>query len=356
MAAFNLAPGAFGAGAQFFGAVGANFPPNLPLNGGIVNTFAAGTSTPLATYTSNLGNIANPTSIVLGADGRLPGEIWFPSGVAYKFQLTDSTGFQIQTWDNLVGVNDSSTLTTSEWIASGFVPTYSSATTFTTAGNSTTTFQVGRRVKATVTAGFVYGNVLTSTFAISTTVVLTMDTGMALDNGLNQIQVSLLGESNPSVPSIVNYPFTFGGNPDNLIKTNAVAFHAHNSGNQTSGTTIIFDTIDKQTGGSNYSGGTGIFTAPVTGWYAFSASPFIDNTGGGATNWVVLINANATDVGHLQLQIPATTTISFPISVVTFLSSGQTAFIQATTFTASVFLTNAVSGSQFSGCLLARTA
>jgi hypothetical protein len=74
MASFNLAPGIFGAGAQFFGAVGANYPPNLPLNAGLLKTFAAGTSSPLATYSNSIGTIPNATSIVLGADGRIPNE------------------------------------------------------------------------------------------------------------------------------------------------------------------------------------------------------------------------------------------------------------------------------------------
>ena len=213
MAAFNFSP--IGNTEQFFGAVGANYPPNLPLNGGFLNTFQAGTSTPIATYTSNLGTIQNSPTMQLQPDGRFAGEIWLAAGQGYKFQLTDSTGYQIWVVDNILGINDSASSITSEWIASGFTPTFSNATTFTTAGNTTSTFQVGRRIKAVVTAGTVYGNISSSTFGVSTTVVLIMDSGMALDSGLNAVSVGLLGESNPSVPAVLKYPVTIGGTQTN---------------------------------------------------------------------------------------------------------------------------------------------
>jgi hypothetical protein len=96
-----------GAGWQFFSNTG------QPLAGGFIYTYAAGTSAPAATYTSNLGNIANTNPIVLDAYGRVPNEIWLTVGVAYKFVLQDSSAVQIGTWDNISGAVGSQNIVTS---------------------------------------------------------------------------------------------------------------------------------------------------------------------------------------------------------------------------------------------------
>jgi len=85
-----------------------------PLNAGLIYTYQAGTSTPLATYTTSAGSVANTNPIVLGADGRPPQEIWLVQGSAYKFALYDSIGNLLWTYDNIYGVNDitSTTLAT----------------------------------------------------------------------------------------------------------------------------------------------------------------------------------------------------------------------------------------------------
>lgn len=78
----------------------------LPLSLGTIETYAAGTSTPLATYTTNLGTIANANPIALLSDGRPPQEIWLVDGSAYLFVLKDALGNQIGTYDNISGVED----------------------------------------------------------------------------------------------------------------------------------------------------------------------------------------------------------------------------------------------------------
>lgn len=89
-----------GAAAQFFDNNG------NPLSGGFIYTYAAGTTTPAATYTSSTGLTANTNPIVLDSAGRTPSEIWFTEGSSYKFILRNSAGTLIGTYDNLVGVND----------------------------------------------------------------------------------------------------------------------------------------------------------------------------------------------------------------------------------------------------------
>jgi hypothetical protein len=100
-----------GAGAQFLDDSG-----NV-LTGGLIYTYAAGTTTPLATYTSNLGNTPHPNPIVLNAAGRIPtGELWLTTGYGYKFVLKDSNNVLIATYDNVPSsaqppiINDASSI------------------------------------------------------------------------------------------------------------------------------------------------------------------------------------------------------------------------------------------------------
>jgi microcystin-dependent protein len=76
----------------------------LPLNGGYIYTYQAGSTTPLTTYSDVNGLIPNANPIVLGTDGRPQTEIWLTQGFSYKFVLTDSSNNQIQTYDNLYGI------------------------------------------------------------------------------------------------------------------------------------------------------------------------------------------------------------------------------------------------------------
>ena len=87
-----------GAGAQFFNDAG------VPLSGGKINTYTAGTTTPATTYTTSAGNIAHTNPIILDSAGRVPsGEIWLTDGANYKFTLTDQNDVLIATWDNISG-------------------------------------------------------------------------------------------------------------------------------------------------------------------------------------------------------------------------------------------------------------
>ena len=100
-----------GAGAQFLDNNGAI------LSGGLIYTYTAGTTTPLATYTSNLGTVAQPNPIVLDSAGRIPGgELWLTTGYGYKFVVEDANGVLIGSYDNVPSsaqppiVNDASSI------------------------------------------------------------------------------------------------------------------------------------------------------------------------------------------------------------------------------------------------------
>lgn len=91
-----------GASAQFFDDNG------VPLSGGKLYTYQAGTTTPQATYTTSAGNVAHANPIVLDAGGRVAdiGEIWLTTGSSYKFVLKTSTDVLVGTWDNITGNGD----------------------------------------------------------------------------------------------------------------------------------------------------------------------------------------------------------------------------------------------------------
>jgi hypothetical protein len=74
-----------------------------PLAFGLVYTYAAGTTTPQATYVDNTQTTQNPNPVVLNARGEA--SIWTNPALSYKFVVTDSNGNTIRTVDNVVGFN-----------------------------------------------------------------------------------------------------------------------------------------------------------------------------------------------------------------------------------------------------------
>jgi len=91
-----------GAAAQFFTNSG------VILSGGKLYSYAAGTTTPQATFTSSSGNTNHTNPIILDSAGRVPGgEIWLSSS-SYKFVLNTSTDVLIATYDNIRGLGATS--------------------------------------------------------------------------------------------------------------------------------------------------------------------------------------------------------------------------------------------------------
>lgn len=122
MATVYIAP-TFGVGFQAFDAAG------VPLNAGLLYSYSAGTTTPLATYTASDGVTPNANPIVLGADGRPPNEIWM-TAVSYRFDLKDSLGNTLASFDNVPsGFVSASTLAASTGAAGvGFIQSGTSPT------------------------------------------------------------------------------------------------------------------------------------------------------------------------------------------------------------------------------------
>lgn len=86
-----------GAGWQFFDDNGD------PLSGGKIYTYAAGTTTPLATYTSRSGSVANTNPIILDAAGRTPEQVWATEGLLYKYVVQTANNVLVRSWDNIGG-------------------------------------------------------------------------------------------------------------------------------------------------------------------------------------------------------------------------------------------------------------
>lgn len=95
-----------GAGVQFFDNNG------IPLSGGKIYTYLAGSSAPSDTYTTSAGNIAHSNPIILDSSGRVSGggEIWLKFA-SYKFVLKTSADVVLGTWDNISGIGASVTVT-----------------------------------------------------------------------------------------------------------------------------------------------------------------------------------------------------------------------------------------------------
>lgn len=70
-----------------------------PLAGGLLYTYAAGTTTPQSTYTTRAGTVSNANPIVLDANGEA--DVWTTPGVDYKFVLKTSAGVTQWTVDNV---------------------------------------------------------------------------------------------------------------------------------------------------------------------------------------------------------------------------------------------------------------
>ena len=86
-----------GAGWQFFDNNG------VPLAGGKLYTYAAGTTTPATSYTSSNGSVPNTNPIILDSAGRVSGEVWLTSSASYKFTLATALDVTLWTKDNISG-------------------------------------------------------------------------------------------------------------------------------------------------------------------------------------------------------------------------------------------------------------
>ena len=103
-----------------------------PLAGGLLDSYAAGTTTPLATYADALGVTPNANPIVCDSGGFC--DVWLTTAVAYKFRARTSAGVTLWTVDN---ITLAATSTAAQLLPTGCSITATGPSTFTgSAGDS----------------------------------------------------------------------------------------------------------------------------------------------------------------------------------------------------------------------------
>lgn len=178
----------------------------LPLVGGEVIFYLAGTSTVTDTYTNSSETTLQTSPIVLNYRGEPTFPIWLADGLAYKARLFDTDGVLLREYDNITGINDASITasTNSEWTGN-YDSTYIGATSFSVLGDQTSILHVNRRTKSQATAGLVYGTITSSVFASGLTTIVQVNDSLPLDSGLTETQYGILSYTPksflPSIPS-----------------------------------------------------------------------------------------------------------------------------------------------------------
>ena len=209
-----------------------------PATGWKIETYAAGSSTPLATFTTADESVSQSNPIIVNSLGfPTIGQIWLRSGLAYKLVLTDAAGVVKKTADNITGVTSAAAV--SQWQASGLTPTFVSATSFTLVGDQTSAFHIQRRLQSTTTAGTIYSTITASAFTTLTTVTVVNDSGV-LDAGLSVVNLGLLTANSPSFPGSIATAstvqaqtaaaFTTGGTATAYTLTPSPAITAYTAG------------------------------------------------------------------------------------------------------------------------------
>lgn len=170
------------------------------LVGGKLYTYAAGTTTPLATYTSSSGGTANTNPVILNSRGET--SVWLGSS-QYKFVLKDANDVEIWTQDNLqAGANVDGSNATGTWPIS-ITGNAATATTATTATYATTAGSVtpGNAVTSITGAGLygftLPGGPITSSGTLTVTPPVPSTAGNVLtSNGSVWVSQALGGTSN----------------------------------------------------------------------------------------------------------------------------------------------------------------
>ena len=224
---------------QFFDLNGA------PLSGGLLYTYAAGTTTPLATYTDSTGLIANTNPIVL--DSRGEANVWL-AGVNYKLALYTSQNVLVWTVDNVNGPDQA---TLAALAASG-----------------------GSNLIGFLQAGF--GAVATTVQTKLRESVSVMDFG-AVGDGTTDDTAAIQAAINAVSQGVVVFPAgTYLTSADIVLKSN-VSLYGQNS--------IITYTASWATYGS-FLNGASVSNIEITGFIfnglgSWTATPFTNPYGGG---------------------------------------------------------------------------
>ena len=134
-----------------------------PLVGGKIYTYAAGTTTPLATYTDAGAGTANTNPIILNSLGQA--NIWLATSSSYKFSVYTSADVLLYTVDNIATPIDYNSLTTALASPSPIGSTTPNTGAFTTLAATTATITTGNIT--TVNATTVNAATITATGTVT---------------------------------------------------------------------------------------------------------------------------------------------------------------------------------------------
>jgi microcystin-dependent protein len=212
--------------AQFIDAAG------IPLAGGFLYTYEAGTTTPQATYTDSTAATANSNPIIL--DSRGEANIWL-SSANYKFKLTDANGTEIWTVDNIAAPS------------TALSPVFSSNVTISanTSGPALLVTQTGAGAAIRVQDS---ADPDASPFVVDTTGQVGIGTATpanAIDVAGGAIQISTSGGTARTVMSADSTDSIFSVNDDRnfTVKTNAATRLTINSTAATSTVPVVLPAV-----------------------------------------------------------------------------------------------------------------
>lgn len=184
-------------------------------NQGIETALASSATTDIGTVTSNFINITGNTTITsFGTNYQGPRFLRFSAALTISGSATvNGVNINVSAGDVLVVTPTAASGTANGWIVSsgkflsnqwdqsGPVPTFLTANTFSLIGNQTSEFHVNRRLQLAVTAGTVYGSIVSSVFSTVTTVTIIMDGQTVLDSGLSSVNLSILRADHLATPT-----------------------------------------------------------------------------------------------------------------------------------------------------------
>jgi len=217
----------------------------VPLNGGKLYTYAAGTSTPQATYSDSALTVPNANPIILNSAGRAI--IYIPTNTGYKFTLNTSADVLVWTQDNISLVSVA-TPPAPAAVPTGAILAYGAA-----AAPSGYLLCDGTAVDRTVYAAL---------FAVLSTTYGAGD-GVSTFNVPDMRQKFVLGKATAGTGS------TLGGSGGAIDHTHTGPSHTHTYSDTTSapsatvvvqlgsGTTVATDTHTHTSSGTTAASGTG---------------------------------------------------------------------------------------------------